>query len=316
MKTSSLLAALVSAVLVTVAGQAQAVQQCLVIGDSLTKEYEVEFPILYPENQDAWDARNWIETLHDIRHDWFDLGSFSAYYDVRITGHKYNWAFPGATTAELRSALSSTNFFNKQWQGTLKSHIKSDVERVVIFAGGNDVDDYYGKIYNGASAAQYTNRTRDNLMWIVDYVRAQRSSIPIVLVAVPHLGCVPDVARSYPYNATKTARVTVALDNLNKQLAALAKTRGIGFASGVYDLTKGLITKKFMIGTVEINKGADPDARPSYAFSGDGFHPGTSLQAKVAQIIVDTFRTKWATPKIPAVTDAEILSNKVLGLVP
>lgn len=315
MKTPSCLAALLSAFLVVAASQAQAVQQCLVIGDSLTKEYEVEFPILYPENRDAWDARNWIETLHEIRHDWFDLGSFSAYYDVRITGHKHNWAFPGATTAEIRSALSSSNFFNKQWQGTLKSQIKSEVERVVIFAGGNDLDDCYGKIYNGSSAAQYTNKIRDNLMWIVDFVRAQRSSVPIVLVAVPHLGCVPDIARNNPYNATKTGRVTTALDNLNKQLAALAKTRGIGFASGVYDFTKGLITQKFVIGGVEINKGADANARDTYAFSGDGFHPGTSLQAKVAQIILDTFRTKWPTPKIPAVTDAEILS-KVIDVTP
>lgn len=316
MKTSSFLAALLSAVLLTVAGQASAAQQCLVIGDSLTKEYEVEFPILYPQNRDAWDSRNWIETLHEVRHDWFDLGSFSAYYDVRIVGHKYNWAFPGATTAELRSALSSSSFYNKLWQSTLKDHIKKDVERVVIFAGGNDVDSYYRNIYNGSSATQYTNKTRDNLMWMVDFVRAQRSSIPIVLVAVPHLGCAPDVAKANPYNALKTGRVTTALDNLNKQLAALAKTRGIGFSSGVYDLTKKLVTQKFMIGTVEINKGADMNARPNYAFSGDGFHPNTSLQAKVAQSILDTFRTKWPTPKIPALTDTEILSNKILGLTP
>ena len=315
MKKSTFIASLLSAVLLSVTSQAHAVQQCLVIGDSLTKEYEVEFPILYPQNRDAWDSRNWIETLHEIRHDWFDQGSFSAYYDVRITGHKYNWAFPGATTTEIRSALSSSNFFNKQWQNTLKSHIKSDVERVVIFAGGNDIDSYYRNIYNGTSAAQYTNRTRDNLMWIVDFVRAQRSSIPIVLVSVPHLGCAPDVAANNPYNVTKTGRVTTALDTLNKQLAALAKTRGIGFAGGVYDLTKSLITQKFMIGTVEINRAADANARPNYAFSGDGFHPNTSLQAKVAQNILDTFRTKWPTPKIPALTDAEILS-KVLGLKP
>ena len=77
-------------------------QQCLVIGDSLTKEYEVEFPILYPGNRDAWDSRNWIEILHQERNSWFDLGSWSAYYDYRIVGHKYNWAFPGATTAEIR----------------------------------------------------------------------------------------------------------------------------------------------------------------------------------------------------------------------
>jgi hypothetical protein len=100
---------------------AQAAQQCLVIGDSLTKEYEVEFPVLYPQNRDAWDSRNWIEILHEERNAWFDQGSFSAYYDVRITGHKHNWAFPGATTSEIRSYLSSSSFYHKLWQSELKS---------------------------------------------------------------------------------------------------------------------------------------------------------------------------------------------------
>ncbi len=294
---------------------AQAAQQCLVIGDSLTKEYEVEFPILYPNNPEAWDSRNWIEILHERRQDWFDQGSFGFYYDVRITGHKYNWAFPGAKTQEIRDQLASSNWFNKTWQSTLKAQLKSDVERVVIFAGGNDVDDYYGKIYNGASPSQYTNRTRDNLIWIVDFVRAQRPSLPIVLVSVPHLGCAPDLKRVYPTNSIKTARVTAALDTLNSQLASLAKTRGVAFAGGVYTLTKSIISNKLMIGTVEINRGADADARSNYAFSGDGFHPGTSLQAKVAQIILNTFRVRWPSPVMPALSDSEIL-KQALELTP
>jgi lysophospholipase L1-like esterase len=295
---------------------AQAAQQCLVIGDSLTKEYEVEFPVLYPQNRDAWDSRNWIEILHEERHAWFDQGSFSAYYDVRITGHKHNWAFPGATTSEIRSYLSSSSFYHKLWQSELKSQLKSQVERVVIFAGGNDVDDWYGKVYNGSSATSYINKIRDNLIWTVDFVRAQRSSLPIVLVAVPHLGCSPDVQKSYPTNSVKTARVTAALDSLNKQLASLAKTRGVAFSSGVYDFTKALIsTQPFVIGGVTINKGADANARPQYAFSGDGFHPNTSAQARIAQIILDTFRARWPSPAIPQLKDAEVLSD-VLKLTP
>ena len=94
----------------------QAAQQCLVLGDSLSKEYEVEFPVLYPEQRKAWEARNWTEILHEWRQNWFDEGSFSVYYDVRIVGHKHNWAFPGATTQELRNALSSTSWQNKLWQ--------------------------------------------------------------------------------------------------------------------------------------------------------------------------------------------------------
>jgi lysophospholipase L1-like esterase len=286
-----------------------AAQQCLVIGDSLTKEYEVEFPILYPNDRDAWDSRNWIEILHQERNSWFDLGSWSVFYDYRIVGHKYNWAFPGAATTEIRRELRSTSWQNKLWQKELRDQIKNTVERVVIFAGGNDVDDWYDDVYNGKSATNYIKTTRDNLINIVDYVRSVKSSIPIVLVAVPHVGCCPDIQRQNPTNTTKTGRVTAALDSLNKQLGDLAKSRGVAFADGVYTFTKGLITTRFYIGGVEIYRTADDDARPRYAFSGDGFHPNTPTQARVAQIILDTFKKRWPSPKITALPDSEILRD-------
>lgn len=308
------LPSLLLAAVMLIAGQARAAQQCLVIGDSLTKEYEVEFPVLYPEHRDAWKARNWIETLHDIRHDWFDLGHFTVFPDYRITGHEYNWAFPGAHTQEIRDKLLSTSWIDKQWQNELKSQIRGEVERVVIFAGGNDVDSYYDQLYYGKSYATASiNRTRDNLIRIVDWVRSVRSTVPIVLVAVPHVGCAPDVQREFPTNGTKTARVSSYLASLNSQLAALAKSRGVAFASGVFDFTRNLITQKLLIDGVEILRQADDDCRPNYAFSGDGFHPNSALQAKIAQIVVNTIRAKWPTPVIPAITDNEI-RVKVLGL--
>ena len=311
MKT--LLRSSLTALLFVVAGQLSADQQCLVLGDSLTKEYEVTFPVLYPSNRDAWDTRNWIEILHEERNGWFDQGRFTAYPDVRIVGHKHNWAFPGATTAEIRNYLRSSSWQHKLWQSELKGQIKSEVERVVIFAGGNDVDSYYGAIYNGKSATNYIKATRDNLMNIVDYVRSVRSTIPIVLVAVPHVGCSPDVKRQYPTDTVKTGRVSAALETLNAQLASAAKSRGIAFADGVYPFTKSLITTPFLIGGVEINRGADANSRPQYAFSGDGFHPAAAPQAKIAQIIVDAFRKRWPTANIPALPDSEILRD-VLGL--
>ncbi len=311
MKSLALAACLTASIFATTQARA-ATQECLVLGDSLTKEYQVEFPALYPENPQAWKARNWIEVLAAQRNAWFDMGKFTAFADPRITGHEYNWAFPGAETQDLRNALSSTDWYNTTWHNTLRSELKSNVTRVVIFAGGNDVHSYYGDIYNGKSPTLNINKTRDNLMWLVDYVRSVRTSLQIVLVAVPHIGCTPDVQAAHPTDPVKTARVTAALDSLNSQLASLAKSRGIGFASGVYDFSKGLITKPFVIGGVTINKQADANARNNYAFSGDGFHPGTAAQARIGQIILDTFRAKWPSPVIAPLTDAEIL--KVLGL--
>ncbi|HCN30201.1 MAG TPA: hypothetical protein DIT64_15965 [Verrucomicrobiales bacterium] len=287
--------------------------ECLVVGDSLTKEYEVEFPALYPANPASWSARNWAEILHERRNNWFDLGRFSAYADPRLTGHEHNWAFPGATTQEIRGQLG--NILNFWWIMELEGQLEDEAERVVIFAGGNDVDCYYGSIYNGASAAPHINATRDNLQWIVNYVRGVKSSMHIVLVSVPHLGCSPKVQTEHPSDPVKTARVTAALDSLNAQLASFAASKGIGFAPGVYELTRAMITDPFRIGGIEFYKQADADSRARYVFSGDGFHPATSAHGKIAQIILETFRSKYLTTQIPPLTDREIVSQ-ILGLDP
>ncbi len=286
-----------------------AAQQLLVIGDSLSKEYEIEFPILFPSHREAWDSRNWAEILHQERNPWFDLGKFSVWPDVRIAGHRHNWAFPGAKAAEIRARLASKSWYDKIWQAELRSQIKSAAERIVIFAGGNDVDDYYDKLYNGSSPTKYITKTRDDVMYLVNYVRGVRSSVPIVLVAVPHVGCTPDVKAGFPTDPVKTGRVTAALDSLNSQLASFARSKKIGFASGVYDFTKSLISGTLTLGGVELVNAADADARPVYLFSGDGFHPNTPAQAKIAQIILDAFRAKYRSPVIPALSDAEILRD-------
>jgi lysophospholipase L1-like esterase len=290
-----------------------AAEQCLVLGDSLSKEYEVEFPVLYPRNRAAWDARNWSEILHEQRSQWFDTGKFSAYADYRIIGHKHNWAFPGATTQEIRSALSSTSFQNTRWQSELKNQLRSTVERVVIFAGGNDIEDIYGKLYRGESASTQLKRVRDNLLWMIDYVQKVKPSLKIVLVSVVHVGVSPDVQREFPTHVIKTARVSTALEGLNAQLAAGAKSRKVAFADGVYTFTKAAITQPVFIGGVEILREADADSRPQYLFSGDGFHPATAGQAKIAQHILNAFRIRWPSPGIPELTDSQIL-HEILGL--
>jgi lysophospholipase L1-like esterase len=285
--------------------------QCLVIGDSLTKEYQVEFPALFPTNPASWSARNWAEILHEHRKTWFDLGRFSAFADPRLTGHEHNWAFPGATTTEIRNQLA--NPLNFWWRMELEGQLEDAVERVVIFAGGNDVDSYYRTLYNGNPATAQLTATRDNLKWIVDYVRGVKASLPIVLVSVPHLGCAPKVQAENPTDPVKTARITAALDTLNSELAAFAANRGIGFVPEVYELTRRMITDPIRIGGAEFYRQADADSRPRYLFSGDGFHPGTSAQAIIAQAITAAFRV-WQ-PLIEPLSDREIL-NEVLGLDP
>jgi phospholipase/lecithinase/hemolysin len=285
-------------------------EQCLVIGDSLSKEYEVEFPILFRNNREAWDSRNWIEILDQHRGTWFDTGKWSGFADPRILGHEHNWAFPGSSTAQIKSQLN--NRWNFWWTRDLQSQIRGSAERVVIFAGGNDIDRYYPSIYNGKAAAPYINPIRDNLKWIVDYVRKVKGTIPIALVSVPHVGCTPDIQSAHPTDAVKTQRVTAALDSLNAQLALFAKQRGIAFVPGVYEMTKSMITQPLTIGGYSFINAADADARPEYVFAGDGFHPNTSAQAKIAQLILEAFAAKYPRTVMTPLGDEEILTQ-VLG---
>lgn len=288
-------------------------EQCLVIGDSLTKEYEAEFPGLYPNNPASWQARNWVEILHQHRTDWFDLGTWSVYPDPRLTGHRFNWAFPGATTTDIRSQLSS--IYNFWWTNTLKGQLRTDVQRVVIFAGGNDADSYYANLYNGTVDASVTNTTLGNLQWIINYVRTVNATVPIVLVSVPHVGCTPKIQLGYPTDPVKTGRVTAAMDALNATLASYAQSQNIGFVPGVYDFTKSLITQPFRIKGIEFYRVADADARTRYTFSGDGFHPNTCAHTKIAQMVVDAFNAKYPATVISPLTDDYIIST-VLGLDP
>lgn len=288
-------------------------EQCLVIGDSLTKEYEAEFPGLYPNNPASWQARNWIEILHQHRTDWFDTGTWSVYSDPRLTGHRFNWAFPGATTTDIRNQLGS--IYNFWWTNTLKSQLRTDVRRVVIFAGGNDADSYYADLYNGAVDASVTSTTLGNLQWILDYVRKVNATIPIVLVSVPHVGCTPKIQAGYPTDPVKTARVTAAMDALNATLAAYAESQNIGFVPGVYDFTKALVTQPFRITGIDFYRMADADARTRYTFSGDGFHPNTCAHTKIAQMVVEAFNARYPSTAITALTDDYIITT-VLGLDP
>ena len=182
-------------------------------------------------------------------------------------------------------------------------------EAIVESAGGNDVDSYYPAIYKGAASAKYINATRDNLRFIVDYVRKVKGTIPIVLVSVPHVGCTPDIQKAHPTDPVKTQRVTAALDSLNAQLALFAKQRGIAFVPGVYELTKSLITQPLRIGGMTFISQADADSRPEYLFSGDGFHPNTCAHAKIAQMIIEAFRTRYPASNITPLGDAEILQT-------
>jgi lysophospholipase L1-like esterase len=338
------------------AGDALASEQVLVVGDSLSKEYQSEFVALYPDHRDAWEARNWNELLDDKRAGQFDLGSWSVYADFRLTGHAYNCSKPGGTAREFRNFLrqdqaaedeikesSGGNLiweFFPTWRETFNELING-AEKIVVFFGGNDLalgntdplanPEYNGQpkqidyesIYAGTFGdASDPDRLRDsirkNIRSIVQYFRvppqgktAARFTGPMVLCSVPHVGCTPKVQHDAGTGPTRTAKLTAMIEQLNSELRAMALEFDMGFAD-IYPITKAILDPEpFTIGGVTFKKETDDDCRPRYLFSGDGFHPNTPAQAKIAQVIVDAFRAKYPTThgSIPRLSDREIIEE-------
>ncbi len=333
--------------------------EVLVVGDSLSKEYRSEFAVLYPGHPAAWGARNWVETLEAERPGQFDQGDWKTFLDWRLTGHEFNWSKPGGTVREFRNFLRQTADAQAEvlassggaalwsqypaWRTTFTGNL-GQVEKVVIFLGGNDVVQGnsdpvanplvgevrvaldYAAIYNNtygdaANASDLAASIRSNIKSIIDWFRVPRTGFaarytgPMVLCAVPHVGCTPKVQAEVGREAEGTGRVTQMLESLNRDLQAHAVSRDVGFAD-VYAVTKQMLEPGvFRIGGVEFLKEADVDCGARYLFSGDGFHPNTAAQAKLAQVVVEAFRSKYpeVALSLPRLGDREILT-KVLGL--
>ncbi len=354
----------VAALVLSETGSLRAGEKVLVTGDSLTKEYRSEFPALYPSNPVAWEARNWIEILEARRHDHFDLGSWSVYPDLRLTGHEFNWAKPGGTVREFRNFLRQTAdaeaeiktstggeaiwAFFPAWRTTFTEYT-GQAQRVVIFLGGNDLalgnsdpetnpvvegqpkqidyeSIYAGTFGEGSNPDRMRASIRSNLKSVVEWFRNPRTfsdgspreprfTGPMMLCAVPHVGCTPKLQAEAGTDPVRTAVLTQMLEMLNMEIRGFAATKDVGFAD-TYAVTKAILDPApFQIGGVTFYKQADGDCRPRYLFSGDGFHPNTAVHAKVAQVVADAFLEKYPAmaPDLTRLSDHEIITG-VLGL--
>jgi hypothetical protein len=110
-------------------------------------------------------------------------------------GHEYNWSLPGGTTNNLLDKLTSGNFFDEIVQDEIKDQLRGDADPVVIFLGGNEVENKYGRLCEGDENVQITNSIFNNLKSILNWVKSKsrRADLPIVLVTIPHVGAKPKV---------------------------------------------------------------------------------------------------------------------------
>lgn len=288
---------------------ARAGENVLIIGDSLSKEYEYEGPGIgidtFPRPSPY--PQNWCEILDDRRHDFFDFGDSDFHSDERLLGHDYNWSIPGSFAEEWH------NDYLADPPSSLVSQLSQpQVKRIVIWLGGNDVRANYGPLYKGElSPAAWAAETYAHLAFVLDWVLARRQpDVQVVLVNVAHLGATPSKNEDHPYDPVLTGHVTAALDDLNAQLSALARAREVGFAD-IYRMTKELVTAQQMsIGGWLIYKRSSGDGDTDAMFLDDGFHPNMPVQALFAQTILDAFNSRYGT-LLPRLTNREIVEKSL-----
>jgi len=282
----------------------------LTIGDSLSKEYQYEVPFSAPEGSATANTKNWVETMTQLRSTLINFGDTKNSSDLRVVGHEYNFSIPGHTAAQWAQILSNnpktgadiiTNY-------NLVNYVEgNDVSVVVIFLGGNDLDNDYGAISKNATPPASLAAIRNNIASIHDYLRSYNATIPIVICTVPDVGATYEVAQANTTPAEKaTARQRTAA--LNADIMAMAATRNAKVAR-IDKLTDRLFDEHpFTINGTEFIYPPDTQNEKHRLFCRDGFHPGAAVQALVANEIIMALN-QATTANIPLLGDREILSS-------
>jgi len=270
----------------------RATEYLSVLGDSLTKEYQITFPGL-PGLVNGIDptnpaARNWSEILHQRRQDHFNLGVFKGslfnrWSDLRLLGHEYNWAVPGATARALRNLVTGQNLgeftsdpdfatfllFAPDWAQTaarLTTQVQTTSAAAVIWCGGNDLRFgntdpscsvggtaiNYQSIYDGdgtgaGNPQPLMDSIRASLQATAEHLKAARPGLPIAVCAVPHVGATPAVQKTSPTDEGRTGRITTALRALNAELREWTEQSLGGVFVDLASLTEDLIGAESLV---------------------------------------------------------------------
>jgi lysophospholipase L1-like esterase len=300
----------------------------VVIGDSLTAEYDVIPPIPgFPDlptdyakvTVPGWESMSCIEVLGKLSHKSFDFGGYKNLPDMwsvpRVSGYELNWAVPGIYASQYAEFVTSTIFDNPAYfalRQPLEDELRNDADGAIIWLGGNEFRANYGAIYDGGSSDALVDGLIDDLGRIIDFVQRKNSDLQIVVGNIPDLGATPSKKLAHP-DPVRRALVTAAVESANQRIADLATARHVVVAD-VYSQTKRLVQNNpTYFGAVQIINDKDADNNPLYHFCRDGLHPNTPSQIEIARLIIRAFNQGYHAG-IAQITDAKALG--LLGINP
>lgn len=310
----------------------------VVIGDSLSAEYDsitgftsiagVEDPTEYAAiTVPGWESMSWVEVLGRLRPGVIDFGQTKNTFpgwtdlsnplqiDLRFTGYEYNFAVPGFTAAQFEQVVDSSLFSDPQllyYRQQLAAVLQNQADAAVVWLGANEIRANYGFLYDGNDPTSLINTLSNNLVKVVDFVRAEKPGIQLLMVNLPDLGATPAKQAGQP-DPLKRANATAATIQANAAIAQIAAARGLPVANIFPDTYRLIVGETVWVGPVNLFPGSDADNNPRYQFTRDGLHPNTCLQSIIARRIIDSFNQAYGTA-IPPITDGEILG--LTGLNP
>ena len=295
-------------------------KKILVIGDSQSEEYRFEIPFSAPASAPfESNTQNWIELLAEHRPEEVDFGEYRrnlfSYPDVRDAGYEYNWSIPGALTDTWIEVLNSS-FLNDQEYLSSKVTLLDQIDEmdaVVIFLGGNDMNTVYSRLHRNEPPNGWPESVIDQMEEIIEIVQGEDSDIPIVVGNFPDVGGTEKRKLDFPDRAGRDLASQYIAD-ANARLKAMLATKSIPVFE-VTRVTTDLISEQpFRLGNVELFPFGHPENPPRNLLCRDGFHPSTSTQARLANMIMTALNEK-ASWSLTPFSDQEILTD-ILGLDP
>jgi lysophospholipase L1-like esterase len=315
----------------------------MAIGDSLTDEYEsvsqlelaglIEPGSIYPApdfpNPDGNPtAENWPEILTRERGTQLTFGQEDRWpLDTRIRGFEYNFALVGTKTTDWLNILNR-DVFGYDWvlwnfylatESALTDTI-ADVDVVVIFIGGNDLEDYYGGLKNGYPVEHLLTDIPNRIHTIFEEIRARAPLKPVVVATVPDVGAAPVIFDDFtdPTEvATARDKITAMNEGIASHFGGMTRTtvaRVDRVTAPLLEILLGERTGPYDLNGSEFVLGGDPYNPPNFLFCKDRFHPNTVGQALIANEIVAAINQHFPQAVDP-LTHREILSE-VLFLDP
>jgi phospholipase/lecithinase/hemolysin len=243
------------------------------LGDSYTDEYQ-----FYPIRD---TAKNYVELLAQQRD--LNFGPFSASDDNAVGhhGYAYNWAISGATSSDM---------ITEELPGLVKQVHSHKVRIVFMFIGGNDFNALLTSADPLATLGSLQSTVTSNIEKAANEILAASGGAHVVIGNLPDISLLPQgqEAEADGVPAFAMNYLDSAEHSINSAIASYAAAHSRVMVANMQGLFSNLLSNgSFTIDGHAISSTQDGDV-PTDAFLADDTHPGTILQAEIANLYVRT----------------------------